>query len=351
MDMMISGLSAFRYYRTPPQVLALLPRLPRPVEARALPEHPMVKYVFGLPLNTLAEDANLRSCSHNVATMVWTGALPPGAETGSFWCERICSPLFTLFTLARVLPVIELALAMYEFCGEFSVYRPAPELEDRIPDILGGWKRVMGPNGRGCDLWMRPPLVAVDELVEFANLCEGRYGCRAFVEAANLVFGVTRSPLEVQAALLLGAPRVKGGYGFALKTNHVMRLTAAAKKIALRDYCVADLYLESPDGSKAIDVECQGDIAHSAISAVESDADRTTALEAMGTEVVLLSHGQLASETRFAHVAEHIAKLLGLKLRPKTERMRKTERDLRRRIFIDWRTLGDPTQKSRQLYG
>ena len=79
MDMMISGLSAFRYYRTP--------------------EHPMVKYVFGLPLNTLAEDANLRSCSHNVATMVWTGALPPGAETGSFWCERICSPLFTLLRL------------------------------------------------------------------------------------------------------------------------------------------------------------------------------------------------------------------------------------------------------------
>lgn len=351
MDMMISGISAFRYYRTPPQVLALLPGLPRPADPRALPGHPLVEHLFGLPLHTLVTDANHRSCSNNVASTVWSGTLPSGAEAESPWCETIASPLFTLFTLARTLPVVDLALAMYEFCGEFSVYGPAPELEGRIPDILDGWKRVKGPGGQGTDLWMRPPLIERDDLLEFAQRCRGKHGCRAFAEAASLVFGITRSPMEAQAALLLGAPRTKGGYGFALETNRPVRLTATARKIGLRDYCVADLYLESPDGTKAVDVECQGNIVHNGVKAAESDADRTTALESMGTNVVLLSHGQLASETRLAHVADHIARLLGVKLKPKTERMRKTERDLRRRIFIDWRTLGGSIQKSRVLRG
>lgn len=348
MEMIVAGTSAFRLYRTPPQALITMPRLPVSEDRgtrMSLHAHPLVKHVFGYPIDTLVPEHSHRTGADLYNPISWTGELPKESLIEVDGAGKLTSPEFTLFTMARSVPMLELALAMYEFCGEFSVYAPSEEVEAALAYAPRGWRRVNDSRGRGTNLWMRPPLTTVERIRSFADSVGGRRGIRAFNTAAGLVCGVVRPPMEAQAALLLSAPRPMGGYGLEVQTNRIIRLTPEARKLAQRDYCIADLYLESPDGTKVIDIECQGAAVHAGELASESDADRTTALEAMGLDVLLLSYGQMASQQRFALSVDLAAQKLSVELKRKTERMLNAECDLRRRIMIDWDTIGRHNKK------
>lgn len=67
-----------------------------------------------------------------------------------------------------------------------------------------------------------------------------------------------------------------------------------------------------------------------------SDSDRTTALQAMGYPVVLMTYGQLADFDAFRVVMELIMSYLDVPLKDKTPRQQELERRLREEIFIDW---------------
>lgn len=306
----------------------------------SLRDRPLVSNVLGYPIDTLVLEPTSRTGASLYNPTLWTGELPQGAVIEVEGIGEVTSPELTLFTMARAIPVLELTLAMYEFCGEFSVYKPSEEIESELANAPYGWRRVASARGKGTNLWMRSPLTTIERIRAFADKMNGRRGIRAFSDAAALVSGVVRSPMEAQAALLLSAPRSLGGYGLEVQTNRTIRLSPAARKLAQRDYCIADLYLESPDGTRAVDVECQGAVIHAGETASESDADRTTALESMGLDVVLLSYGQMANRQRFALAVDLIAQKLGIRLRTKTTRMLNAELDLRRRIMIDWATIG-----------
>lgn len=342
--MIFCAQSAFGFWRTPPQVLAVLPAVPQPGsqgERMSFHDHPTVRYVLGCPFHTLVFDqANRTNAKYN-QTHLWSGKLPAGALIEVGGIGTVTSPLFTLLTMAPSVTPVELAMAMYEFCGEFSVYNPPEEYENLTqrhtrPDE---WSRVFESSGRPTSLWMRPALISIDDLRDFANSIKGMRGARTFREAAAMVLGVTRSPFEAQACLLLGSKRTQGGYGLSLRTNEVLRLDQQAKRLAQRDYCVADIYLESPDGTRCVDVECQGAAVHSSLGSASSDADRTTALESMGVSVVLMSYGQLVHTDRLKLVVELIAEKLGVKMAPKSARMVAAESKLRHQLFIDWRSL------------
>ena len=336
------GATAFRYYRTPPQVLLQYPCLPASVDRATrivLHEHPLVEDVLGLPLNRLVFTQNERTNAQLLLSHLWTGELPAGAIIEEPVIGTVTSPLFTLFTLARAFEPIELALAMHEMCGEFAVFEPPRELESAIAPSLYGWQRVRDGSGNLTSLWMRPAPVQLEELIPFGESLRGRRGYRTFLAAAKMVQGVTRSPYEVQAAMLLGLPRRSGGYGFNVQTNKTIPLSKASKKLAQRDYCVADIYIESAATGRAIDIECQGAAIHSSLGASASDADRTTALQAEGVSVALLSYAQLVDPARMRLFCEYVARELREKLVPKTDRMEAAEQDLRRKILRDWRSV------------
>jgi len=236
-------------------------------------------------------------------------------------------------------------MAMYELCGKFTVYAPSKELEALLPSPddarkLGfGWQRVVDPRGMPSSLWMREPLVEIHELKDFAEDIKGVRGARTFSAAADMVLGVTRSPLEVKAAMLLGLPRTKGGFGFLLETDRVIRLDASARSIVGKDYLVADLYLESSDGTRALDIECQGAVVHSGLGAAISDADRACAIEAMGIGLLYLTENQLRSGHKLELFAELVGDKLGQKLQQRTDRMRRKENELRFHLSKGWEGL------------
>lgn len=350
MNGIICGPSAFKYHRTPPQVLALCPPIPASEDRgtlMTLPRHPTVQATLGNEIHLLVAHTNERTGAKHIKQHLWTGELPSLATLESPVVGTVASPLLTLLTLARSFTTVDLAMAMHELCGEFTVYRPTDEMEallERVGNPIGlgsSWHRAPAGKGGRSSLWMRPPLIEIPELMDFAREVRGRRGSRRFAEAASMVQGVTRSPLEVRAAMLMGLPRIRGGRGMALRTNHAIPLTSSARRLARRSYCVADIYLEPPDGSRIVDVECQGDAAHAGIASAASDANRTVALESMGIGVVPLSHEQIRDERTFELVMEFVAKTLGTTPAPRSDRMRTAEAQLRRDLFQSWETLCD----------
>lgn len=314
---------------------------------RSLAHHPLVKHCLGVPLHYLVGQRGQRTDSKNIKRHLWSADYPQRDIWTLENFGALTSPEMTLLLMARACSPVRLALAMYELCGSFSVFTPPPELEgllqgpaiERI-NAATGWSRVRDAKGNPTSLWNRPSLLSLERLRAFAGEHRSARGGRAFAQAVSLVAGVTRSPFEAQAALLLSAPRRLGGYGFALETNRIIRLSSAARKLYHHDYCEADLCLKSPDGSRIVDVECQGAVVHSGLSARMADANRTTALESMGISVVQITYADISRSDRTEVIVDHLASKLGIELKPRTQPMYAAERKLRAEIPSDWGELG-----------
>lgn len=350
MDGVICGPSAFRYWRIPPQVLALCPPLlseSMPASRKGLVEHPVVRDVLGLPLHRLFLGEGRRSSTKHFANHVWAGELPAGSVFESELGFDVCSPALTLLTLASHVPFVVLVMAAYEICGTFAVFAPSKKLEQALASpqnraavaLPGAWRRVRSADGKDTDLWQRPPLVSADDLRTFATQTGGLRGHRAFVRAVDAVRGPAASPFEAQTALLLGLDRRLGGRGVRnLLVNERINLPASARRAAGRSYCVADILLPG-DGRPDIDLECQSRLIHDASESALSDSDRFLALQMAGVTVLPVTFGQIFKETQFEQLVRHITKLRGQRYRPPTQAHLRHERELRRYLFSDWACL------------
>ncbi len=255
----------------------------------------------------------------------------------------------TLLTLATSIPFPQLIMAIYEVCGGFSIFKPTPSLEELLQRHWGdcstecaGWKRVTSTKGKQTSLWMRPPLVELEEMRRFAKSVQGRRGAAVLERATELVTGPCDSPFEVQASLLLGLPRRFGGMGFTdIENNKVIHLSSDARALYGKSTCRADIYLEGNSVAGPVDIECQGAMVHDSGESAISDSRRTAALQSMGIDVVPVTFDQISDPRSFGALAALVAKRSGRKLAPKTEGLQRRELDLRRNVLIDWGTLGE----------
>lgn len=351
MDYTLCDISAFRYHRTPPQVVMLCPPLP-PInpgrKKQRLNAHPLVSEVMGTPLHTLARSKSERPRSSSLQPHLMTGDIPFGSIQSTPLGADTTSPLLTLFHLAQHIPETHLIMALYEFCGWFTVFKPTPRIEallreaerSSLIDSSFGWRRMRNATGAPSDLWQRPPLIDLGELADFANAMSSRRGGASFLRAAQQVTGITASPFEAQASMLLSLPRSRGGEALpGLANNQRIALTREATHLSGKTACYADILFEGGKAAPLI-IECQGKSAHANAAAVMSDSDRTTALQHMGYDVILLTYSQIAQQSQFHIVKKLIATKLGISLRSKTPKLQKAENDLRRDLFIDWNMLG-----------
>ena len=217
MDEIVCANTAFRYWRCPPQVRDLYPRLPSPEEGwRALSQSPFVVDVLKTPIITTTVPGGVNYHSGLRTTIHCDDASGVDSTLETAMNFRVTNPLVTLFTMARFVSPTDLVLAMYEFCGWFSVFEPTAAAEaelDKAKDAAGNgateslfdldesqeepqWKRVYarikvkeqvnskGPNGqkksnevtklKGTSLWMRKPLIELHELHEYASKMKKR---------------------------------------------------------------------------------------------------------------------------------------------------------------------------------
>lgn len=353
MDTVLCDISAFRLHRTPPQVAAILPSLASAAASRqrlAFASHPTTREIIGTPVHRLVFDRSQRGGggNRNFRDHLWDLEKHPIAtQAHPIGCD-LTSPLYTLLLLAQHASFEHLLMAMYEMCGTFAVFHPSDTIEAELARSRSGqgvddpsnWERVVNRNGLPTDLWRRAPLVEVEELKGFAESIDGLPGHRAFAVASKHVTGVADSPFEVQASMLLGLPRRLGGEGFkGLENNKRIPLTGRASDLALRKTCFADLYFGANGRVAPLDIECHGRGVHDGERASISDADRATALESMGINVVQLTYGQIHDPARFAGVKQLVADYRGTDLAVKGAALQKKESQLRQQVFVDWNTL------------
>ena len=118
-----------------------------------------------------------------------------------------------------------------------------------------------------------------------------------------------------------------------------LRKRAAKLLIARRAFLVCDIYWDAVEGRRALDVECQSRLAHAFDDAALSDADRATALDLVGVDVVNVTYGQLTSLARFDALSQLIAEKLGVPYRRRTSSETDAAMRLREELFADWATL------------
>ena len=261
----------------------------------------------------------------------------------------VTSPLLTAFIMSRHLTDLQLLLVLAEMCGLFAVCAlPAP-LEVELSHAIDsgaisttlGWVRCPSEGGAASNLWRRDALVLDGDLDRFcSDVCGMRYGNR-FMAVSHLVPLGAASPFEVEAYLLLGLPRALGGEGFCgIELNVKVVLSTSARAIVGKTRVYIDLLLSSPDGRRQVAIECQGKASHGRAGDGLRDADRMTALQAMGYDVLLLTHGQISDEDRFRAIVKAVCRMLDVEYRDKSSDEQRVEALLRSELFVDWTKLG-----------
>lgn len=368
MDEIVCANTAFRYWRCPPQVRDLYPRLPNPEDGwRALSQSPFIVDVLKTPIITTTVPGGVNYHSGLRTTIHCDDASGVDSTLETAMSFRVTNPLATLFTMARFVSPTDLVLAMYEFCGWFSVFEPTAAAEaelDKANDAAENatteslfdldesqeepqWKRVYarikvkeqintkGPNGqketnevtrlKGTSLWMRKPLIELNELHEYASKMEKRKWGTKFYNAAQLVTGIAASPLEVAGILLLSLPRSCGGAGFRnVYVNDLTPLTASAQSIAGQKVCYGDIVIVNPTIMKAGIVEIQGEVIHGSGAVLDHDAKRRRHCKVWGMTSFWLRTTCLTMPSSLMRSCEVFARAwncaIGAKLRRKRRR-------------------------------
>ena len=261
----------------------------------------------------------------------------------------VTSPLLTAFIMSRHLTDLQLLLVLAEMCGLFAVCALPAALEAELSHAIDsgaisttlGWVRCPSEGGAASNLWRRDALVLDGDLDRFcSDVCGMRYGNR-FMAVSQLVPLGAASPFEVEAYLLLGLPRALGGEGFCgIELNVKVVLSTSARAIVGKTRVYIDLLLSSPDGRRQVAIECQGKASHGRAGDGLRDADRMTALQAMGHDVLLLTHGQISDEDRFRAIVKAVCRMLDVEYRDKSLDEQRAEALLRSELFVDWTKLG-----------
>lgn len=311
---------------------------------------PLVAAFARGPVDVLVTTPGDRRASQLVRPRVWSGSLREADVIHVAPGISVVTPAFALQQIAARVSVIRAAMLASEVCGHFSTYcGPAPlasflqELSDKgcLP-AYGRWHAATDNDGRLTGLWSRPMLMHASQLQGFAGSTASPRGRARLAEAASITLEGAASPFEVQAGMLLGLSRRRGGEGLPrFSLNHMVTLTRAAVRIARRQTCYCDIFWsETVDPAcTGLDVECQSASHHFGSRSSVSDADRATALQLLDIEVMQLTHGVLADPRRFAVFAASLAERLGVPRRPDRTRLTAAQVRLRRELFVDWEHL------------
>lgn len=157
----------------------------------------------------------------------------------------------------------------------------------------------------------------------------------------NSFHWVPRRLLRSRRICCLDCREPWGGEGFCgIELNVEVTLSTSARAIVGKSRVYIDLLLSSPDGKRQVAIECQGKASHGRAGDGLRDADRMTALQAMGYDVLLLTHRQISDEDRFRAIVKAVCRMLDAEYRDKSSDEQRAETLLRSELFVDWTKLG-----------
>lgn len=179
----------------------------------------------------------------------------------------------------------------------------------------------------------RAPVLTVERLKEFADAAEGMRGVKRARQACWYVAEGSASPMETTLYTLLCLGVRQGGAGLPKpELNARIDLPVEQRRLAKRDFLRADMLWRQ----QKLVVEYDSDLAHADSHALNCDASRRNALQAVGYTVVTVTKDQVFNWGQFCSLTAMLAGMLG-----KAYRAKKDWSDLRFRV---WRDLVNPVR-------
>ena len=125
------------------------------------------------------------------------------------------------------------------------------------------------------------------------------------------------------------APCKIGGMGLPQPSlNRFIPLNAAEQKALNRSYFLCDLYWEQAK----LAIEYDSDAEHSGSERIASDAARRNALLRLGITVITAGNRTFRDRSEFKRVGATVARLLGTRIRPRSEHYDRRQIELRKRL-------------------
>ena len=386
----ICGLSAWEYYRTPPIIREVeLPEsiaLAKPPIGAGVPKSLLKlrknaceasklvsgRLLFDLKGVPLPIDVFVDECSsHAPNAIVRPHRMPTFLSKDNLirlgTDLYITSPQATLAHLARMTSWQQLALFMLEACGLFAIFkgtlRSRIVLETVKPYYeFGGqlfrsthavaefcdekglplykaspfspaklWTPSLDRFGRLTDLWKRPPLCAVNDIEEVIKRMNSISGAATARKALGQIAQGSGSPLEARLFLLLCASASCGGEHWERPClNRGILFTDEAKRLSGQSHCACDFLW--PD--KHVAIETKGKAFHADKDGFEIDNGRRSALESMGYTVFDVIYRQIADCDQFETLLNTFSKRLGFSLRKRTSAFLKQRERLYKELFL-----------------
>ena len=218
----------------------------------------------------------------------------------------VCSPELAFVQSAAALDKIDTVRLGCELCATYSIDRQA----------RGGF-------------FQRNAITTREKLGAIVCENQGANGIKIARWALDHVLDRSASPAETKVALALTLPCKIGGMGLPQPSlNRFIPLNAAEQKALNRSYFLCDLYWEQAK----LAIEYDSDAEHSGSERIASDAARRNALLRLGITVITVGNQTFRDRSEFKRVGATVARLLGMRIRPRSEHYDRQQIELRKRL-------------------
>lgn len=224
-------------------------------------------------------------------------------------CQRVLNDLHPSGQTQRISPTGG-AYACFDANGQYE-----PTTDQYGNDLV--WAPALDRAGHLTDLWKRPPIIRVEQLVEELSDLTAYKGNRAARLAVRFALDGAGSPLETKLALLLYLPARYGGECWRRPLlNKRIIFDQRARELSGTSSCIGDQVWENP---RAV-IEVNGLEYHADRDGFRIHSGRTAALQSMGYSVLEIDYQQMSDLTRFDTVIETFSRILGFPLQKRTAR-------------------------------
>lgn len=170
------------------------------------------------------------------------------------------------------------------------------------------WEYAHGVTIGGTNLWKRPPLTSCEELRLLCDHLQGAKGIKTVRSALALAHDGLGSPLETQGAIMLFPSCRSGGFELPVPAfNQRIDLSPEAKSLSTSASYVGDMVWKE---QRTI-LEIDGKGYHANADQFARDSRRTAALQNMGYAVYRLNYEQLSDLNRLIAATRALCKALG----------------------------------------
>ena len=284
---------------------------------------------------------------------------------------KVVSPAVALVQAAGIVGFYKALELMYEFCGIFGRFAPTPRARIAMTQLRADgewgtssrkrgvedvcayytdsgnlesmyassgerlpWTPCFTRRGAYANMCKRPPLIRCDDLVGSVSELGGIHGIQVARKAVRQVQPGAGSPLEVKLNMIVSLPPRYGGEGWPRPyLNRRIAFTPDAKAMTIADSCVGDLVW--PD--ERVVLEVNGFDFHADEEGFRISSGRTSALEAMGYTVIEITYDQMSSSEALELKLERLGHCLGVPLQKRTASFLGKRQELHKALFSNER--------------